>query len=1134
MAENVGNIYYEIDMDVRGLLSAQQQVNRRLDALESGFDGTTRAVAGTERSMSGLSKVAVALATALSARQIGEYADAWANLSNKLANSLRPNEQLIDVTERVFNITQQTRSSLGATASLYSRLERATRQYGTSTEDIARLTTIINQGFVVSGASAQEAENAIIQLSQGLASGALRGDEFNSVNENGNRLMVALADSMGVTIGQMRQLAADGKLTTEVIVNGLLSQGSAIGAEFAKTTATISQSMQTAGNNITKFFGENSTVKTGVAIFNNAIVSISENIGALSGVLTAVAAVMGSRYVGALTLATAQKLKGVVASRNLAAAEALEAQASANKAAADLRSAAVAKERALDEIRLAEMQKQSAISATNSAAAEQRLSAARVAAAGAVDNYNRALAANRVAQSGLVAGGSLLSRGLSLIGGPAGAAMLAASAIIYFSQRAKEARDNANNLADSVNELSSKFQTMSNTELSASIAKMSQTLPELNDAVDDAQDKFNAATAAVQRQQREIDNWGTNTTRGRQAAEALGGAQDELAVATLELERAQNRLSQTQNGINIGRATLNGTMRQGIDLLRRDGEEAGVAAGMMGKLGDMINFAAKEKDKFNASSLVVERPKDVQEYLDKQQEQVNLQSELNDRKREQLRAEQDIRKLGGSDADVRLARDRAAAEFDAKKAQQDSKRATKDAASEASKYGNQQESIAQKLANLKQQAELAAGSTSELSREQQLLAAEQSLGAHATDEQKKKAREYKAAAIDAASAAKGVTEALKAIPEQAENKSYADSMQNLKAALNAGKIDLQEYNISTERMAAEHQANLAKIRADQAVTPQQEAVGGVDPVQQLANENARKIALINQYEQQGLLAHQNALALRNEADTLYEQQRIAAQWEIWKNQSTGNQMLAAGFESLAGNASNAFTGILTGSMSAQEAMQSLASNALNSLINGFVQMGIDWVKSAVMGSAAQTSAIATTTAAQAAGLATTTATSTASAATTMAAWTPAAAVASIGSFGGAAAIGIAALVAALAMAGGLAGKRKNGGPVSAGSMYQVGEGGMPEIYRASTGKQYMIPGDNGRVISNKDISGGSSGGIVVYNNVQNYTSSSVDSQSRVNNDGSITIDTIVADINQGGRISQAIQNNHQAPRKARE
>ncbi|MCS5874075.1 hypothetical protein LN650_24560 [Klebsiella pneumoniae subsp. pneumoniae] len=115
-------------------------------------------------------------------------------------------------------------------------------------------------------------------------------------------------------------------------------------------------------------------------------------------------------------------------------------------------------------------------------------------------------------------------------------------------------------------------------------------------------------------------------------------------------------------------------MKQGIDLLRRDGQEAGIAAGMMSKLGDMINFAAKAKDKFNSSSLMVERPKDVQEYLDKLQDQVTLQSELNDRKRAQLRAEQDIRKLGGSEADVNLARDRAAAEFDAQQAQQNNKK----------------------------------------------------------------------------------------------------------------------------------------------------------------------------------------------------------------------------------------------------------------------------------------------------------------------------------------------------------------------------------------------------------------------------------------------------------------------------
>lgn len=754
MTQNVGDIEYVIKADTAQLLRADKQVRDVTDGMEGGFKRADKAASSLTSSFGSLSRVATSLMAILSVQQVSQYADAWTTLNNKLANALRPSEQLVDVTERVFNITQQTRGSLDATASLYARLERATREYGTSADDLAKLTTIINQGFVVSGATAQEAENAIIQLSQGLASGALRGEEFNSVNEQGNRLIVALADSMGVGIGQMRQMAAAGKLTTDVVVNGLLSQGVTIGNEFANTTITISQALQVAGNNITKFFGENSTVKTGTAIFNDAVISVSENIGALSAILTATAAVMGSRYVGALTMATAAKVKAAVAARNQSSAEMQAAQAVANKAAADLRAAAIVKERALDEIRLAEMMKQTAVSATNATAAEQRLSAARVAATGAVDNYNRALAVNKAAQAGLSTGAGLVSRGLSLIGGPAGAAMLAASAILYFSQRAKEARDDANNLADSVNDLSAKFQTMSHTELAATIGKLSQNLPTLSDAVSDAQKEFNDATAAVQRQEREIANWGTNTTRGRQAAEALGGAQDKLAIATLELERAQNRLSQTQNAINIGRATLNGTMRQGIDLLRRDGEEASVTAGMMGKLGDMINFAAKAKEKFNSSSLMVERPKDVQDYLDKLQDQVTLQSELNDRKRAQLKAEQDIRKLGGTEADVRLARERAAAEYDAQQAQQKGKKETKDAASESSKAATAMQSNAQKIADYKQRAGLAATTTQELSREQAILRAEQSLNSSATKEQVAEIRKYAAAEWDAANAVK--------------------------------------------------------------------------------------------------------------------------------------------------------------------------------------------------------------------------------------------------------------------------------------------------------------------------------------------------------------------------------------------
>ncbi|MCU2432688.1 tape measure protein, partial [Enterobacter kobei] len=367
-----------------------------------------------EGTMSSLTGVAKALIAALSVQQVGAYAQAWQDLSNKLANAVRdsvpPFETMADVTERVFDISQKTRSGLDATATLYARLERSTRSYGVSVEDITRLTTIINQGFVVSGATAEEASNAIIQLSQGLASGALRGDEFNSVNEQGNRLMIALADSMNVSIGELRNMAAEGKLTTEVIVNGLLSQGDKIGQEFAKTTATISQSLEIANNNITKFFGENATVKTGVKIFSDSVIFLSENLDVLSTTLTIVAGVMGARYVGALTMAASAKIADIAASRQQVVADNQTAQAALVAANSVQRKALADKEAALSSLALA----QAEFNVAKGSAAEMLAMDALVAAKTRATTASLALAEAETAQAAASARAATAARAASV------------------------------------------------------------------------------------------------------------------------------------------------------------------------------------------------------------------------------------------------------------------------------------------------------------------------------------------------------------------------------------------------------------------------------------------------------------------------------------------------------------------------------------------------------------------------------------------------------------------------------------------------------------------------------------------------------------------------------------------------
>lgn len=544
----------------------------------------------------------------------------------------------------------------------------------------------------------------------------------------------------------------------------------------------------------------------------------------------------------------------------------------------------------------------------------------------------------------------------------------------------------------------------------------------------------------------------------------------------------------------------------------------------LGPLTELVRVAGEAQINLSGMKKEVDNLTSGQKNLIKQSERNLALSKLQGEARARLQAQYAAEDAGFAkdDPHAKQMEDDAAATYKNTEAQKALK-------SEQKKGASQADSIAQKLANLKQQSELAADSTNKLSREQAILNAQQSLGKGATKEQIALAGQYAAKKWDTANAIKAQAAAEKLLPEARENASYKQDVEDLNTALAAKKISQEQFNQTSERLEATHQANLAKIRAQQAVTPQQDAVGGVDPVQQLANENARKLALIQAFEQQGLITHQNALMLRANADKEYEQARVAAQWEIFRNQSAGNEALAASFDALAGNASNALTGIITGSMSASDALRSIGNTVLNSLINTFVQMGVEWVKSAIMGSAAQTSAIGTVTAVQTAATGVQTATSVAAAGTVAAAWTPAAVLSSIASMGTAAAIGLGAVAGVIGA--NLLGKRKNGGPVSAGGMYQVGEGGMPEIYQASTGKQYMIPGDNGRVISNKDMQGG--GGINVVLNIQNYNGSSVDAQASSDGNGGVTVDLIVADLNNGGPISNAITSNMNVKRTPR-
>ncbi|HDZ2777453.1 TPA: tape measure protein [Klebsiella pneumoniae] len=863
-AEQVGNIVYEVEMNVARLIEAQQQVNKRLDQMDSKFEQSSRSAGRFEGA---LNKVGVAIAAAFTidaAKKLIAIGDEMVTLQARIARLSPSIDAAKDTLASLSAIASQTGSGLYETEKLWESLTTSLKETGATNAQVLSLTATLQKIGTIGGSSAEEMSNALRQFGQSMAKGVIQAEEFNSVIEQMPELARQIAAGLGISIGDLRKRMLEGKLTAQDALNAIQSQSRSVNAEFEKMPVSIDR----AKNSLD-------------VAFKNAINDLNQAIG--------------------LTTTLAGLMQSVA------------------------------------------------------------------------DNLN------------------------------------------YYN----------NNVGDS-----------------SRMPKLIKLQQDLNNELKDGQRWY------------ETDS--VFQARRAQAAVQLKQIEGEIAHIRAKAQK------------DAGSNQFNAPPTKGDD-------------------------AATKK-------------------LVQNSERRLALAKLEGEARARLQAQYDAADAGVTDPKrIKALQDEYAETYRVTEARKESDKAGKQSASTA-------ESIAQKLEQLRQESVLAADSTEGLTREQQLLRAEQSLGAHATDEQKKKARDYKAAALDATAAAKGVSEALKAIPEQAENKSYAESMQNLKAALNAGKIDLQEYNAATEQMEQQHQANLAKIRSQQVVNPTQQALGEVDPVQQLANQHAQELALIQQFEQQGVLAHENALALKNAADRQYEQQRIAAQWEILSQQSLGYNMLTSAVDAFSGNASNAITGLLTGTMSAQEAMRSLGNTILNSVINSIVQVGVEALKNYILGQTLGAASVATSV-----GLA----------ATTASAWAPAAAMASLASFGanaGPAAAGISSTVG-LASGLALAGARYNGGPVSSGGLYQVGEKGKPEIYQASTGKQYMIPGDNGKVISNKDMQSG--GGISVQVNVINQsTGATVQSADGYMQDGSAVVDLLITDMERGGPVSSQMQQTFGLSRKA--
>ncbi|RSP92647.1 phage tail tape measure protein [Acinetobacter baumannii] len=418
------------ERNARNLGNELDSIERKGDYASKSMDGlsvATRALAGY---MAGLVTVGAAISKM----------DTYTGLQNRLKLVTNNQIELNKATEDTFRIAQKTYSAWDSVLQVYQRFSDNAKTLNLTMDDTARLTETVSKAVAISGASASAADAALVQFGQALASGTLRGEELNSVMEQTPALAKAIAQGMGITVGELRSVAAEGKITSQEIVKALRNVEKDVDALFAKTDITIGQSLTLLNNEITKFVGEAGKGSGAAQALSGSIQVLANNLDLIvDGTF-----VLG---VGLMTKAVLTKTiairSSIVASAQQRAANLAEAQSQVQLLGVEAMRARQSAALTLTELGLARAEYNAALSANARAAAIQRLTAAEIAHNIAVKDATIATTAYSVAQSRLTTVATLGSRALGLVGGPIGAItigiMALAAGYMYFQDKAAKA-----------------------------------------------------------------------------------------------------------------------------------------------------------------------------------------------------------------------------------------------------------------------------------------------------------------------------------------------------------------------------------------------------------------------------------------------------------------------------------------------------------------------------------------------------------------------------------------------------------------------------------------------------------------------------------------------------------------------
>ncbi|EEX4504191.1 phage tail tape measure protein [Escherichia coli] len=477
-ASRMGSEYYRtLQNGGRQAAAAAREQRRALAELNSQLTEIRASAVGMTSAFAG----------AFATGHLISLADEWSSVNARLKQASQSSDEFASSQKVLMDISQRTGTAFSDNAALFARSAASMREYGYSADDVLKVTEAISTGLKISGASAAEAGSVITQFSQALAQGVLRGEEFNSVNESGDRIIRALAAGMGVARKDLKAMADDGQLTADKVVPALISQLGILRDEYAAMPETVSDGITKVENAFMAWVGGANEASGATKTLSGALNGVAGNIDTVATAAGVLVAVGVARYFGNLASGAMSATAGLVtAARNEVAL-----------AEAQLRGTQIATARARAAVYRAQQAVAAARGTEMQIAAEARLAVTQ-------ERLNRNIAARTAAQNALnsttAVGSRLMSGALGLVGGVPGLVMLGAAAWYTLYQNQEQARESARQYALTIDEIAHKTPSMSLPEASDNEGRTREALTEQNRLIDEQASRVKTLTE-IQKQE---------------------------------------------------------------------------------------------------------------------------------------------------------------------------------------------------------------------------------------------------------------------------------------------------------------------------------------------------------------------------------------------------------------------------------------------------------------------------------------------------------------------------------------------------------------------------------------------------------------------------------------------------------